>query len=481
MRLFSRSVPPAIAYVACTFVDKAFSFITIPLMAMYVPPGDYGRYDLAISLVEFFSVVFSLGLGDTLIRFTSPIMDPAQRQRLLAQILGVGVLLAASLGALVLWATPEIAHALGITMDVTALRLSLAAIMVGGVLDIPLVWMRMHGHAGRFLVITAVRAVLLASGVVIALTSGYGVEGVMISNALVVLSIAIVLIALQIRDSGISISRVALGRVLRFGIPLIGGSLCLFALGALNRWFLPGQVTLEQIGTFGLAVRLTMVTALFLTPFTLWWYPHRIKVLSGPDGLRQCANYWGLGYGILIVGAAATALFGPLFVELALPPTYAHVNQLLPLAAANQVFMQLAYLSNIGCYARNSGFRVLQIDMIGAAVAVAGYFLLIPHWAIYGVLASMIAGHAVRLVLFLIAGHVTAPIPYPYLGAGICAVAAALATWLAPTQSDIFMRTLWGTVSIAMLAALLLQFRVVQLPEAWTQGAVARVRNALGK
>ena len=73
MRMSSRAIPPAVAYVACAFVEKAFSFITIPLMAIYVPPSEYGRYDLAISLVEFFGIVFAFGLGDTLIRFTSPI------------------------------------------------------------------------------------------------------------------------------------------------------------------------------------------------------------------------------------------------------------------------------------------------------------------------------------------------------------------------------------------------------------------------
>ena len=100
----------------------------------------------------------------------------------------------------------------------------------------------------------------------------------------------------------------------------------------------------------------------------------------------------------------------------------------------------------------------------GALVAIIGYTLLAPGFGVPGVLAAMVAGHLVRLAIFLKSGHELAPVRYP-IGAAVAVFAiAAAAVAFAPQPTAITARALWSVLAVLCTCAAILALRLVVIP-----------------
>jgi len=465
------------AYVAAVGFDKGFSIITIPLMAHFLSPDEFGRLDVAVSLIEFTSLIFTLGLADTVMRFAS--MEAARRaqRRCAAELLGAGLVIVAVLALLLQLCAPWLIAFVGIAIDETAVRWGLAGAAATGLIEMPLIWMRFRDQAWRFFGFIAVRAVVQASATIGVLYAGGGASGVLIANAVVALSFAGVLLIAQIRRTGLGFSAQAMRSVGGYGLPLVGGLLAMFALGNCDRWFLSGTISDAEIAFYGLAVKLGLATALLNQPFMLWWNARRIAMLARPGGLSEIAGAWGRGVSILLMSGLFVALAGPIFIHTAFPADYARAIVFLPLVVGISLLNELCSMSNIGCYAASHGLRVLLVNVVGALVALALYALLIPGYGAFGAIAATIAGHLARLWLFLLLGRQRAPVNYawgPFLAAG--ALAAGL-IWVAPPADALIARASWTLAALLVLAALLYRTGLAGI----SPGSLADLRARLSR
>lgn len=475
----ANGLPPAVAYTASVGLEKGLALLMIPIVAAYLTPADYGRYEVAVSLLEFVGLVVIFGLTDTLVRFAST--EPAETERLhtAAEVLGAALVLAIAVGAAMQLLTPWLMELLHITLDEAALRWALAATAAMTMIELPLVWMRLRQRSSAFLLCIACRALsqLLLSWW--ALAHGHGTTGLLEANAFVMLMAATVLLTLQIRETGIAFSTRLFRRIAGYSLPLLGAALALFAMGACSRWFLPGHVSNEAIAHFGLAAKLSMAASILMQPFLLWWVPRRIEMLSRPNGLEDSRDAWSLGFSILLLNAVLLALAGPLFIALFLPAGYAGASTYIPWLVLAQFLHQLSALCSVGSYARSSGLGVLAIDGVGAAIAIAGYTLLVPRIGVAGAIAAMIFAHGLRVCLYLADGRRQAPIPYPAFVATALCLAAAGFVWMEPARSSVLVRALWATAALLTTALLLYQAGFMRLGSAFLSPMIARWRHGV--
>jgi O-antigen/teichoic acid export membrane protein len=463
----SQRIPSGIAYTASVAFDKGFSLITIPLVAGHLSPQEFGRLDVAVSVIEFAGLILALGVAETLIRFAGAAQTDAGRQTCVARFLGTALVLALIAGSALQWVAPWIATALNIQVGLPALRLGLAGATVAALIETPLIWMRLNQRSDLFLACVAGRAVCQVLLMWAVLRAGWGSDGLIIGNAVAMILFSACLVLWQFNATGVAVSRDALQRIASYGLPLVGAGLAMFALGNGNRWFLSGRVADAEIAFLGLAFKLALATPLLLQPFALWWNAQRIEALTAPGGLERSAAAWGLGFSVLTLSALAVALGGPVLIHLALPPAYAGATLYLPFAVLVCVFNELNTLCNVGAYAKSNGFYVFGVNAAGAAVAVLGYAVLVPEFGVAGVLAAMIVGHVVRLALFARIGRDVAPIRYPVLPALAAAVLSVLAVSFAPAATALVARIAWSAVAFASVGGVLMALRLIVIPGSW--------------
>jgi O-antigen/teichoic acid export membrane protein len=286
----------------------------------------------------------------------------------------------------------------------------------------------MHGQAWRFALLTGGRATAQVGLMAALVLGGYGVSGVLAAGAVAGLLLAGVLTAGQARQTGIGFELRATGALLGYGLPLVGGGLAAFVLGTADRWFLAGQVPAAALGWYGLAMKIALIVPLLAQPFELWWYPRRLGVLAGPDGRAASSRVVMAGMAGLLLAGGAVALAAPGMVALLAPASYAPAAAMVPPLALALVLQLASSMANVGCYARKTGTQALLVNLAAAAVALAGYALLIPGLGVTGAIVATVLSQAVRFVLFAGLSQRTAPLDWklPQLAVLAGAVMAAV-------------------------------------------------------
>ncbi|MDX5595237.1 lipopolysaccharide biosynthesis protein [Pseudovibrio sp. SPO723] len=407
-----KSLLHAWPYVASIVLTKGLAVITIPVLTRYMAAEDVGYLDVAASLLEFIGLVFAMGLADTLFRFSGTQRTEAERNREASIITGSALVLALFFGVLVQLFMPLVIGAWDLPINEWALRLSILGATLGGLIELPLAWLRLGNKPKLFLIFTASRGVLQALTMVVLLMNGYGIDAILIANGSIDVVLALSLLALQVSRTGIGFSRQGFERTVKFGLPLVGGALAMFALGSCDRWFLVTAISPETLAHYSIAVKLSLAAPLLLQPFGLWWYAKRIAVLEESNGLAHSADVVLLGYWVLVVGALGTALAAPIFIAWLLPASYLPAIAYVPWLVLCFSLNELCSLLNVGTYRAQHGFYVLGVNAAGGAAAVLGYWLLAPSHGVAGAIFATLVGHGLRLLLFLGLFHRKAPIPY---------------------------------------------------------------------
>lgn len=460
----AQSTKSAIAlYAAGVVFDKAFSLVTIPLMAAYVAPGDYGDYELVLSVCTFLLAIAGLGIGETLIRFGSTVPN-ADRGRLASELLGCTIVIVVVLGLAVQVAAAASVSALGIRTDLTAVRWTLLASTVSSLIDFGLVWLRLQDRARLFFVFTSVRTAAQVSVTWIALIVGQGITGVLVWNAWVGIGFALVLTGLVAREAGVRVTSRAALQIFSYGFPLVGGAMALFMVISVNRWFLPGHVSHEEIGLFGLASRIAMAAGLALLPFVTWWFPKRLAALETATGRHESERIWGYSFVVIVLSGMGVALAGPVAIILVLPPAFSGSIAYLPGATLAVCLAQLALVSNVGVMARPNGRTSFAIDCVGALIALAALWLLVPRWGVAGAIAATLLAQAARCIISHICGRAYAPLNLPLGGAGLVAVLACFCVWIAPHEGLLIGRVLWSIAVFGIVVWAAHALNVAPLP-----------------
>ncbi|MCI4664768.1 MAG: oligosaccharide flippase family protein [Neomegalonema sp.] len=479
-----KKLPPPVIYTISIVVTNAMSFITMPLMTFYVDKAQFGQFDVALALVEGFTLIAGIGAAHQLIRFASTADSDREAADVASELLGVALIFCGVLSVLVQLLTIPLMAGLDVKVDPFALRMMLLSGTVAACVELPLMWIRLKDRAWHYLAFAVGRAVTMVVLLWIVLSAGYGVTGLMISNASVMLAGTAVLVFLLWRETGVKVSIDRFYQAARYGAPIVGAALCMFALGNVNRLFMSGEVADAVIAEFGLAQRFAIAVFLVYAPFELWWMPKRIALLKEKDGYAQSAEYWGLGVAILLLGAAAISLTAPIFIELALRDQYHQSSAYIPALIGATVLAYIVMLSNVGAYAREDGYAVLMVDAIGAGVAILGYIVLVPLegalGGAVGALIAMFAGNFTRLGLYVVAGLKSAPIRYPWERALIGAAAAALVIWGAPDQEQWLLRFGYSVIAGLALLGVMFALRLMRPVEEPLLQILGRLRDTRG-
>lgn len=406
---------PFLFYALSIAFGKGLSLVTLPYLAHHLSPAEFVRLDIAASIIEPVGLFAAFALADTLFRFGQG--DEANRRAVLGRLIGTAFVLAAALIALTQLVLIPALSGMANLPSSPAMRAILASACLGGVIELPLAFLRLSGRPGLFLGFVAGRASLQALSLVGLLATGLGVDAILLGNAAIDVALVAGLLLTLPKGTRIHIDRAMIGKALRYAGPILLGAFAMFALGSCDRWFLTGTVSPQDLAHYALAAKLSLALALATQPFALWWYPRRLGVLDGARGVEETARFWAMGVLTIGAGAILTMVAARLLVLFLMPGAYSGALTLLPAMLAIVALNELSSVSNGVAYAQASGWRVLRTNGAGALVAVALYIALIPTLGLTGAIVATLAGQALRLTLFLADRHRGTRIPYPLFSA----------------------------------------------------------------
>jgi O-antigen/teichoic acid export membrane protein len=276
------------------------------------------------------------------------------------------------------------------------------------------------------------RSLLQAGLMVLALEANMGVPGAMAASLAAASLTALILAVQQARATGVRFDLHTTGTLMRYGSPLVLAGLGGFVLGSFDRLLLSPVVPVAALAEYAIAAKVALIAPLLFQPFSLWWFPRRILILSEPDGRERSAHTVTFGLTYLTWIGLGVALGGPVLVTLMTPPSYHGAIRYIPWLVLAAFVQHAADLLNVGSFMGRSTSRPTAINLISAGVALGAYLILIPRLGVMGAVIATVVAYVARLVLFVLDGRRLMPLELPWGRLALYAALAALAVWSTP-------------------------------------------------
>ncbi|WP_029006623.1 lipopolysaccharide biosynthesis protein [Azorhizobium doebereinerae] len=458
-------------YTVGLVVLRAIGLVMLPVNTYFLSSAEYGRLEVMLSFIDVGALLFGLALPSALARFVGDAQTWEARKAVCAEYAGLALLVCGVLVALGAAFSHPIIGLLPEPVTRTEFLLLLGAICLEGVLGVGLTWMRIRGAARTFLIMSLSRAFAQAAVTATLLALGFGVEGVLIASASAALAQGAAMMVYLARDCGISLRFVRWREMIVYCGPLLLSALAAFVLGSYDRWVLAANVTPQDIALYGVAGRLGVLTAVLLQPFHMWWFPKRFMVLAEENGAERSADIVSLGYLIVLGAMAGVSLGGPFAVHVLTREAYWGASGFIAFIALNYAIQETGSLLEIGCFLRKDGFAPLIINLIGAGIAIALYYTLIPTYGVAGAIGATLVAQSIRVLITYAVSQHYAPIPYRFARLGLVTAITVVLTALATFALPPLVLPLAGVVILPLIGWMAVRFKLLpridpaELPE----------------
>lgn len=411
------------------FLMKGISLIMLPVYTSYLSPTDYGRLEVLVVFANIASIILGFGLVEALYRFVGLADDIEQKKRNAAQCLLVaGIIAIISYGIFHFYAD-DLANYFPGKISGHELYLLGIALAVGGLINIPLAWLRITDKAELFFAISIFKVLLQVSLTFYWLTLGWGITSILAAGAVSAVTVAIILSAIQLKETNLYISFTHIQSIVLYAGPIFIGGVASFSLSGMDRWLLAEYFGATQIAAYAIAIKFALVPTLLIQPFTLWWLPKRFSVLKEQDGKKVNAHFAILGAIFSVIICGTLGLLGPILIQWLTPSEYHQAINILPWLLLCTLLKMISELLNLGCFVEKNSQVQMNINLFSCGVGGVLLILLVPHFMVQGALVALIIANTIRMVLFYYYSQKKLYLPYRFGYLYSALSAAVVATW----------------------------------------------------
>ena len=396
--LFARLLAGGAAYQASSLVSAALALVTLPLYTRALSRADFGVAETLLTFIILASILLRLGLGEAFVRFH--FQTPPEDRARLARSTTAAVLLATTATALLaaVLAGPLSSLVLGFE-EAGLMRIAVLGLWAFTNLEVAYALLRVEERRRAYLTASLCNVVLsVALTVTLVVGLDQGARGYLAGNYVASL---VVLLALwwTLRDRiGLRVE-VALGPLLRFGLPTVPADATVFALNVVDRAYLLRTQSAAAAGLFALSVKLATAVILAVRGFQLAWPPLAYSIRDDREAGRFYAavtTWYVVVTGLVVAGLA---LLGRWVVRLLAAPAYFEAHEALPWVALGWAMYGLfLVLVTIGGRAGVTT-RTFPAALAGVLVNVLVLVVLVEPLGIAGAGIALVAAYAVMLVV----------------------------------------------------------------------------------
>ncbi len=428
-------------------------FVLLPIYFAYLRTEDFGILALATVYGALAGVVLGFGLDGAILRFFYE-WPPNERRRRLGTIWTFSVA-----SALLLTGILDALGRAGAGLLVRQvpyepyLRLALWTAFLTSFEAIPLMLLRVRQESTRYTVFTVGAFVLKEGLKVYALVALHrGALGVIEAGFWAAAIVAVVYVALMLREAKIGLHLGDLRVPLRFCLPRIPGGIMDTLNTVLDRIVLDKFIPIGQLGGYEVARRFGQGVRDANAPLKTAWVPYAIRLSierrEAPQLLARMSSYYialilTFGIGIALVSREVLLLFGG--------TQYAFAAWMIPLFVALFVLDGAFALFGTNLYIAQKTAEASVLSMVSFAVLLISSLVFVPRLGIPGAFVALFLHRLTQGTLLFSVANKHYPVPYEWRRIAWM-VASGLAVFVAGWRLEA--GSLWLLLSVkAALAA----------------------------
>jgi O-antigen/teichoic acid export membrane protein len=401
VRLFFRH---GATYALGAFLSQGIAFLLFPFFAHVFSPRDYGVIDLVGLVMNLVNLTVALEISSGLGRFFPEANGQRDREgyastALIFTFLAYTVTLAAAL----VFVRPLTALIFGGGVKTSTLVLGVAAMWCSGMLYLTQDLLRWQLRPRAFAAVSIVTAtVVTATSAVLVLAFDMGVNGAIAGQLIGFGCAAAVALALSRQLFHLQLDRTKLRRMLAYSLPLIPANLGVFLNIYVDRLAIRARLTLSDVGLYGAAYRLSIVTSLILLGFQGALLPLVLSRHEQPETPRDLAHIFRLFCAIALVTFLLVSLFADEFLRVLTRPAFYKAADVVPFIVAAAFLSGMSVFAP-GLYVARRTRPIVVISVISGVVNAGLAFALARPLGIKGpalaFLIAALAGFAALMVL----------------------------------------------------------------------------------
>ncbi len=384
-------------------IDKAVSFIMLPIYTRYLTPADYGVLELLSMTIDLISMIAGLGLTATIFKYYNEYDRKEEKDQVISTAALIMIVISLVTAIFGLAFSVKLSHLIfGQAEHSLYLRLFFVIYFLqSGVVTVPTMFLRAMQDSKLFVMINFIKLLFqVCFNIYFVIFLKKGILGILLGNLLAGLVIGLYLSVYMFRRVRFRFSFPTGKQMVRFGYPFIFVSLSSFVLVFSDRYFLNAFVSLDDVGIYSLAYKFSFLTGfLVVVPFEQIWEAQRFEIAKQQNALaifKKVFSYFNIA---LISVSLLISLFVKDVLTMMADPSFHVAYKIVPIVVTAYIIQAWTFHCNLGIYIGNQS-KYLAVGSILAAVGVTVFnAILIPLYGVYGAASAAVGAFLLRFLL----------------------------------------------------------------------------------
>jgi O-antigen/teichoic acid export membrane protein len=406
--------------------------ILLPIMTRFLTPADYGVLDLVEQIGTVMATLLGANLGLALGFFYFQDESTEARRRVVGALtLGSAILGAAACLICAPFSSLASRLVFGSGFASKYLLLTFASFVAGFPMEAMFSWLRTTNKLGVYVYGCLFRIGVTIIGTVV-LVAGFRLRvwGVLSTSVAAIVLTGLCLTVYCVRRVRPVFDLQMFGRMARFAAPIGIGNLGVFILNVGDRFILPHYRPLSDLGIYVLAYKLGSMIIFVYSPFWYYWGTNVFQIMKRKDSEDVFSRLFT--YMLLILSFCAVGLITgarPVLTILA-APAFRSAVAIVPIIVAAYYFRAIGDFVRCLFLAGGRPAYDAVCNWAGAGICLAGYFIMIPKYGIWG--AAIATAAAFLFICVVSVAWVYRLWPYRVEKGRLAKIAAATGAGLIP-------------------------------------------------
>jgi len=374
-------------YGLANLLDRAVSFIMIPIYTRFLTPADYGILELIYMTTNVILMVVGLGIQAAVSRFYFDYEGQEGRNKVVSTaFVGYGGIAIVTTLVLLPLTGLMAEHILDSRDLIDYFVVAVLTLGVGMVIPIGASYLRVQLKSIQLTVFMFAKSLLTVGlNIYFLVYAGMGVYGILVASLIAEALFAVIMTVYVLRQTGLHFDTHILKQMVKFGLPLIPSSMSAYVVHASDRYFIKEFANMSLTGLYSLGYKLGMLVSQFVTsPFIQVWNPRRFEHFNRGDAERIYARIFTyFVFFSLFVGMQISILSKDI-VQLITTEPFWPAYKVVPIIALSSVIFSFHYHFQVGIVMKKATKYIAYINLSNAAINLVLNFILIRKYDIWG-------------------------------------------------------------------------------------------------
>lgn len=386
-------------YFIGNILQRAVSFIMLPIYTHYLSPADYGVLELLTLIIDFVSLIFGMGLADAIFRYYAKYEKEKDKNEVVSTSLLI-VLFMNIIGVFFIFSVSEpLSHFVFGSKNYTNLIILYSiTLLTQSLISVPMVFFRAKQRPFIYLASSLIKLIMqLCLNIYFIVFLEMRVEGVIYSALITGAVMSTVLSAFTLYWTKIRWSMNKAHELVHFSLPVIGASLLSFYFTFGDRYFIRVYCGVGEVGIYSLAYKFGfLLDYLVMQPFFNIWKSEMYAVAKKDNAIKIFQDIFIIFSIIIVFTGVGISVFLEDVLSIMAHPDFWPAASIAPIIMASYVIQGWMGYGSIGIMIKEKMIERTYANLIAVIVITPGYLFLIPLYGSFGAALSTLAAFSVR-------------------------------------------------------------------------------------